>query len=82
MMTLERENAAMARAQALIRTRSTDQLLAVWEMTTNNHDENIPMVRGWLMDEIERRYPAAFEAWICGDTEDSDLRLYVKGELR
>lgn len=34
---------------------STERLLDLWEMTTTNSDHNIPAVRGWLMDEIERR---------------------------
>lgn len=40
---------------------STERLLDLWEMTTTNSDHNIPAVRGWLMDEIERRFPEAFE---------------------
>lgn len=35
---------------------STERLLDLWEMTTTNSDHNIPAVRGWLMDEIERRF--------------------------
>lgn len=34
---------------------STERLLDLWEMTTTNSDHNIPAVRGWLMDEIEKR---------------------------
>lgn len=43
---------------------STERLLDLWEMTTTNSDHNIPAVRGWLMDEIERRFPEAFEKWL------------------
>ena len=44
---------------------STERLLDLWEMTTTNSDHNIPAVRGWLMDEIERRFPEAFEKWMA-----------------
>lgn len=43
---------------------STERLLDLWEMTTTNSDHNIPAVRGWLMDEIKRRFPEAFEKWL------------------
>lgn len=79
MYTLERENAAMSKAQTMIRKSSTAQLLMIWEMTTTSRDENIPMVRGWLMDEFERRDANGFEAWICGDADDYELRNYING---
>lgn len=41
------------------------------------NDENIPTVRGWIMDEIEKRNPAAFDAWLEGDAEDASLRKYI-----
>lgn len=78
MYTLERENAAMSKAQTMIRKSSTAQLLMIWEMTTTSTDENIPMVRGWLMDEFERRDEKGFEAWICGDADDYGLRKYIE----
>lgn len=52
----------------------------LWEMTTTNSDHNIPAVRGWLMDEIERRFPEAFEKWLDGDAEDGALRKFIKNE--
>jgi len=36
-------------------------------------DNNIFTVRGWLMDEIERRNPEAYDAWIESDTDDDGL---------
>ncbi|MCI8442972.1 MAG: hypothetical protein HFG27_10630 [Provencibacterium sp.] len=44
----------------IIKKLSTDQLLTLWEMTTDIDDKNIPDVRGWLMDEMERRNPESF----------------------
>lgn len=34
---------------------STEKLVELFCMTTNIRDENIPTVRGWLMDEIEKK---------------------------
>lgn len=59
---------------------STERLLDLWEMTTTNSAHNIPAVRGWLMDEIERRFPEAFEKWLDDDAEDGALRKFIKNE--
>ena len=37
---------------------------------------NLATVRGWLMDEIERRNPEAFEKWIDSDKDDDGLLEY------
>lgn len=52
---------------------STERLLDLWEMTTTNSDHNIPAVRGWLMDEIERR----LERGVLKDEERRDDDLGV-----
>lgn len=56
---------------------TTEKLLELWEQTEHNTDENIPTVRGWLMDAIEKRNPAAFDKWLDEDAEDSNLREYI-----
>lgn len=41
-------------------------------------DENIPTVRGWLMDEIMKRNPEGFDKWLDSDyPADSELRKFV-----
>lgn len=40
---------------------TTEKLIEMFELTTNMNDENIPTVRGWLMDEIEKRNPDGFD---------------------
>ena len=55
---------------------SDKQLFDYWDMTTTATGEHIPTVRGWLMDEIERRFPEAFDKWLDGDAEDETLRSY------
>jgi hypothetical protein len=42
------------------------------------YDPNLPTVRGWLMDEIERRYPEAFEKWMDSDLDDDGLYQFIK----
>lgn len=68
---------AEERARRMIAGLSTERLLEQWELTTDNNDENIYTIRGWLMDEIERRYPETFEKWLDEDAEDENLRKYI-----
>ena len=66
------------KAQALLKKMTMEQLLDQWELTTNVNDENISIVRGWLMDEIESRNPVGFDAWLDSENcEDHELRNYV-----
>lgn len=61
-----------------LRTMTDDQLLTAWEFTEHLEDPQCPTIRGWLMDEIERRYPVDFNAWLDQDApEDSQLRKYI-----
>ena len=41
--------------------------------TGKPYDPNLTTVRGWLMDEIERRNPEAYEAWLDSDKDDDGL---------
>lgn len=55
-----------------------DQLLSVWEETERLNTPEMPTLRGWLMDEIERRNPSGFNAWLDQDAlENKDLRRFV-----
>lgn len=57
---------------------STEQLLDLFELTTDINDVNISTVRGWLMDEIERRFPEKFVAWlVSNECEDENLRKFI-----
>lgn len=53
------------------------QLVELFEETTNNNDSMIPTVRGWLMDEIEKRNPDGFNKFLDGFYEDNELRNFV-----
>ena len=64
-------------ARTIIANRSTAQLCEMFEATNNTDREKIleqAMVRGWIMDELEKRDAEAFERWIdCEDLELVDL---------
>ena len=68
---------AEQKARELISKQTTEELLAQWELTNIVNDENIPTVRGWLMDELEKRNPEAFEKWLDDYAEDDELRKYM-----
>ena len=57
-------------ANEIIKKRSLKELCEMFTETNNNRDENIPTVRGWIMDELEIRDTEKFNAWM--DTEDID----------
>lgn len=69
--------AAEQKAREMISKQSLDQLLTQWELTSVINDENIPTVRGWLMDELEKRNPEALGKWLDSDAEDDKLREYM-----
>lgn len=55
-----------------------DQLLSIWEETEHLDAPEVPTLRGRLMDEIERRNPSGFNAWLDQDApEDKELRRFV-----
>lgn len=61
-----------------LQNMSTEQLLDLFVLTTNMNDVNISTFRGWLMDEIERRYPEKFVAWLySNECEDEKLRKSI-----
>lgn len=54
---------------------STLQLVELFELTDlMNISNEVATVRGWLMDELEKRDLEAFIAWI--DSEDDSPRKY------
>lgn len=63
-----------------IKKSSTEKLLDLWEITAALNNPEVPIVRGWLMDEIESRNPEGFDAWLDSEVaEDKELRLYILG---
>lgn len=71
----------MTRAEELARKKiaaqSTEQLLDQWELTEHMEGPNVPTVRGWYMDELEKRFPEQLDRWLEESNEDGDLRRYI-----
>ena len=65
------------RARKMIAAQSTEQLLDQWELTEHMEGPNVPTVRGWYMDELEKRFPEQFDRWLEESNEDGDLRRYI-----
>ncbi len=70
--TTQAENLAVK----MIANPDTERLLEQWELTEKINDPHIPTVRGWLMDELEKRNPEGFEKWLDGEALDGELRTY------
>jgi hypothetical protein len=57
---------------------SNEKLIEVFVLTGENEDKNISMVRGWLMDEVELRFPKAFDKWLEQDEPtDESLKSFI-----
>lgn len=76
-MKEENTMTAIEKAKRIISKRSTLNLIYDFIATGRIPDTNMPTVRGWLMDELERRNPAAFAAWLDQDCPtDESMLLY------
>lgn len=65
-------------AMVNLEDRTLQQLVDMFEETTIINEEEICSVRGWLMDEIEKRNPKGFDKWLdLEEPEDKELRNYV-----
>lgn len=68
--------------QAVKLTDSMDleQLVVTFESMSIGNGKKIeeaPTVRGWVIDELEKRNPVAFEEWVLSN-EDSPRRFFLK----
>ena len=57
----------MTEMKEMLENATLDDLLDEWELTSKINDPAIPTVRGWLMDELEKRNPEGFNAWLFTD---------------
>ena len=73
----ESEPAPEQRARNLIGSLATSQLLDQWEMTTTMTDPNTSTLRGWFMDELEKRFPDQFDKWLDSECRDEELRSFI-----
>lgn len=65
-------------AKKNLESRTLEQLVDMFEETTTINEEEVYSVRGWLMDEIEKRNQIGFDKWLdLEEPEDEELRKYV-----
>ena len=57
----------MNKLDALFAQMTIKGLVDAFVMTDSQDGEEVPTVRGWIMDELERRCPAQFENWMDGN---------------
>ena len=74
MMTLEMTPAE--KAAQMMKNRPLKDLISEFILTGVMDDPHIPTVRGWYMDELERRDPTAYEAWLDAYDTDESLTKY------
>lgn len=56
----------------LIKTRTNEELLSIWEETEKQiTTSELFMVRGWLLDIMKERDPFGFDKWM--DNEDINI---------
>lgn len=59
---------------------STNELIEQFDITENmKYSFELSMVRGWIMDELEKRNPEAFDRWLDLDYPDNESlkKLYL-----
>jgi len=66
----------MNKAQQLIASLPMIKLIESFELTNSLKTEEAPLVRGWLMDELEARNPTAFELFL-DSIADSPREFYI-----
>lgn len=70
----------MSMGELFLRKLSDEQLLDTFDLTEISNDDDVYTVRGWLMNEIERRHPEAWNKWMDTETLDNKvLREFILG---
>lgn len=64
------------KAEQILKNRDTKNLIDDFIFTNKISSPNVFTVRGWIMDELERRSPEAFAAWIDFDGTDESLHYF------
>ena len=67
---------AEKKAIELMESRTTAELVEMFEETELVNDPHIYTVRGWVMDELEKRNAEAFDKWIDSE-EDSPRKFFL-----
>mgnify|MGYP007046739609 CR=1 FL=1 len=72
-----RKTEAEQKAINMVAALSTEQLLDQWEATSAMTDLEAPILRGWFMDELEKRFPDQFDKWLDSECRDEELRSFI-----
>ena len=56
-------------ARAAVASLSTEDIVKQFELTELLNAPETSIVRGWYMDELEKRNPEAFDKWLDAYTE-------------
>lgn len=73
-LVINMQNELMNKMRATVAALPLANLVEAFELTNAKQGEEVPVVRGVLMDELEARAPTAFEAWMeCSDPALMDL---------
>lgn len=65
----------LVKVHELIQSRTTYELIADFDATDDMPPTpELPIVRGWLMDELEKRNPVAFSCWL--ESNEASPRIF------
>ena len=71
---------AEKKARAMLSRLSLEQLITKFDMTEDMPPSfELSLVRGWIMDELEKRNPTAYDEWLDMDypTNEALRELYL-----
>lgn len=69
----------MEKHKGIFAQQTTAQLLDQWdELSKKTVTADVGTVRGWYMEEFEKRDPEGFDKYIDGFYEDEELRNLIK----
>ena len=68
-----------AKKENIIRSAPMTQLLDMWAISELlPFDQSVADVRGWLMEELQRRDPEAFDRWLDSEYPDAQPKDFFK----
>ena len=70
-------NEKIQKAKEITQAQTTETLIESFEMTSDMKiSAEVAMTRGWIMDELDKRNPEAFEKWM-DSCENSPRQFYT-----
>ena len=71
----------MERMKRLIASRSDEDLLKDWKILDQKQiTEEVVMVRGLYLDEMENRWPRAFDYWLASFDNEKGIEDFMQYE--